>query len=194
MRGCVGAVDGLLLRTNAPRSREVGNVQSYYSGHYKSHGANCQALADHRCRFIYMSIKCPGGTNDARAYKNTTLPTLVEDLPIGKFIVGDAAYTVGEHLLTPFAGASRSEKKKDTYNYYLSQCRIRIEMAFGRCINMWRFFKTKSSVLVLNLVKCFYVLQFCIITALRNTLKNTDLIHMMMEHLLYLRSIINNQE
>ena len=124
MRGCVGAVDGLLIRTNAPRSREVGNVQSYYSGHYKLHGANCQALADHRCRFIYMSIQCPGGTNDARAYKNTTLPSLVEDLPIGKFIVGDAAYTVGEHLLTPFAGASRSEKKKDTYNYYLSQCRI----------------------------------------------------------------------
>ena len=154
-KGCVAAVDGLLLRTNQPPSKKVGNVNSYYSGHYRTHGINVIAACDHRCKFVFMAANSPGGTNDARAYRNCSLPSFVEDLPVGKFIIGDAAYTVGEHLLTPFSGGSRIRRENDTYNYFLSQLRIRIEMTFGRCMNKWRLFCTPLSVSILNVGKMF---------------------------------------
>ena len=41
--GCVGAVDGLLIKTATPSSKEVPNVKSFFSGHYHHMGINVQA-------------------------------------------------------------------------------------------------------------------------------------------------------
>ena len=79
--GCVAAVDGLLIRTEAPWKKRVPNIKSYYSGHYKSYGINVQAACDYKSRFVYMTVKCPGGCNDSMAYRNTSLPDKVESLP-----------------------------------------------------------------------------------------------------------------
>ena len=55
-------------------------------------------------------------------------------LPPGLFGLGDAAYTLSEHLLIPFTGSDRLDPAQDAFNYYLSQLRIRVEMAFGRLV------------------------------------------------------------
>ena len=39
--------------------------------------------------------------------------------------------------MCPFAGSQRKDKNKDAFNFYLSQLRIRIEMAFGLLTNKW---------------------------------------------------------
>jgi hypothetical protein len=44
--GCVGAVDGWLCLIQCPGKKEVSNPNSYFSGHYKCHGANVQACCD----------------------------------------------------------------------------------------------------------------------------------------------------
>ncbi len=66
---------------------------------------------------------------------------VVETLPLGKYIFADNAYDCTEHVLTPFHGDQKNEPIKGAYNFYLSQLRIRIEMAFGRLVNKWRIFK-----------------------------------------------------
>jgi hypothetical protein len=38
LEGCVGAVDGLLIRIKVPATVEVGMVKSFYSGHYQCYG------------------------------------------------------------------------------------------------------------------------------------------------------------
>ena len=163
---CVAAVDGILIRTITPARTHVGNVRSFYSGHYKANGINVQCACDSMCRFVYMSALSPGGTNDALAYRTSTLPALVESLPSGYFIVGDAAYTAGEHLLTPYSGGARINPKHDTYNYYISQLRIRIECSFGRCVNKFRLFRSPLTVHIKNVAKMFYCAtllhNFCI--------------------------------
>jgi DDE superfamily endonuclease len=100
--GCVGCVDGLLLRIQTPSAREVGNVKAFFSGHYRAYGVNVQAMCDSQCRFIYACVAAPGGTNDIAAYRKTSLTHFVENLPIGKYMIGDNAYICTEHLLTPF--------------------------------------------------------------------------------------------
>ena len=56
---------------------------------------------------------------------------------IGKYVVSDNAYVCLEHLLTPFSGKQRNDAVKDSYNYYLSQLRIRIEQTFGYMMTKW---------------------------------------------------------
>ena len=59
----------------------------------------------------------------------------IQKLALGRFLVGDAAYKLTEHLLTPFTGLQRLDQGKDAFNFYSSQVQIRIEMAFGRLMN-----------------------------------------------------------
>lgn len=66
----------------------------------------------------------------------------MEALPIGKYLVGDAAYSVSEKMLVPFTESQRNNANNDAYNFCLSQLRIWIEMAFGLMTNKWRLLQT----------------------------------------------------
>ncbi len=77
---------------------------SYYSGHYAEFGINIQAACDSSCRFVYVSVSAPGRTSDVVALRKISLCQIIEDLPLGKYVIGDNAYVCTEHLLTPFPG------------------------------------------------------------------------------------------
>ena len=142
MEGCVGAIDGYFQRIQTPTRAEVGNFVAYYSGHYESHGVNCQACVRSDLRFMYFGVVSPGSTNDNISYPIATgLRSIVENLPTGMYCVADAAYTLHENLLIPFTGADRFDEAHDCFNFYLSQLRIRVEMAFGRLTNKFRILK-----------------------------------------------------
>jgi len=134
---CVGVVDGCLLRITTPRRTEAKNVRSFFSGHYKCCGVNTQAAADHHSRFTYIAMAGPGVTGDRDAIKEVSLFGLVEQLPHGYCIVGDAAHEASEHMVTVHDGADRLIVKCDDFNFYASQLRIRIEMAFGMMQTKW---------------------------------------------------------
>jgi hypothetical protein len=44
--GCVGVMDGLLLRIKITSASKVGHEKSFYSGHYSAYGINVQAVCD----------------------------------------------------------------------------------------------------------------------------------------------------
>jgi DDE superfamily endonuclease len=131
IKNCVGVADGYLLRIKVPRKKEVGNVRSYFSGHYQCYGLNIQAVADHHSRFIYYAVAAPGVTADRDAIKQCTLDELVEGLPLGYCIIGDNAYEPTERMVPVFGGQQRLNEANDNFNFYASQLRIRVEMAFG---------------------------------------------------------------
>lgn len=153
MDGCVGALDGYLMRITAPSHAECGNVTAYFSGHYCTYGVNIQAMCDADCRFTFFSLAAPGKTNDNVAIKKTSLPAWLESLPPGYFIAADCAYSLTEHLVTPYSGPQRFLERNDNFNFFLSQLRIRIEMAFGLLVTMWRILHTPINVKFSNLRK-----------------------------------------
>ena len=63
--------------------------------------------------------------------KTDNLMDKIQKLAPGRFLIGDAAYELTEHLLTPYTGSQRLDQGKDSFNFYLSLVQIRIEMAFG---------------------------------------------------------------
>jgi len=134
---CVGVVDGYLLRITTPRKSEAKNVRSFFSGHCKCYGVNMQAVADHHSRFLYIAMAGPGVTGDRDAIKEASLHGLIEQLPHGYCVIGDAAYDASEHIIPTCDGADRLIVKHDDFNFYASQLRIRIEMAFGMMQSKW---------------------------------------------------------
>jgi DDE superfamily endonuclease len=110
-----------------------------------------QACCDHRCRFTEVSVASPGGHNDIVAYRKSSIPKRVNNLPTGYYVIGDNAYTCSEHLLTPFSGENRNDRTRDTYNFYVSQLRIRIEMAFGLLTTKWRILRSPLQIRVKNI-------------------------------------------
>ena len=79
----------------------------------------------------------------------------MDALPNGAHIKGDNASQVTEKPLTPFSGAEANEELKSNCNFFVSQCRIRIEMAFERLVDKWRIPKTPLCVRLKNAGKAF---------------------------------------
>jgi hypothetical protein len=132
----IGMLDGILISTRSPTKRETKRPDDYRSGHKKKIGLNCQAICDSTLRFLFVSVQSPGKTNDLKAYRMSKLCDLIEGLPEGYMCGGDNAYVNSEHLLVPFPG-QQLPQRKDAFNFFLSQLRIRIENAFALLVRRW---------------------------------------------------------
>lgn len=163
---CVGAIDGYLMPIRTPSKQEVGNVHQYFSGHYSRHGLNVQAICDAQCRLTYLSASSPGSANDRVAYKNSKIGDFIDKLPLDYVVLADAAYDPSEHCLPMYFGMSRHDTKYDSYNYYASQLRIRIEMCFGMMTRKFEILdcplKTKLSKAILILHTIGRLHNYCI--------------------------------
>lgn len=141
IRGCVGCIDGVLIGIRSPSIRDVPNARDYFSGHYQKYGINVQAVCDHAYRFLWLGVHGPGGCSDLVCYQRSSISTMVDELPPSSYIIGDNAYPVSEHLLTPFSGSQKENVWNDSFNFYLSQVRIKIEQTFGIFLNRWGLFQ-----------------------------------------------------
>jgi hypothetical protein len=153
LTGCVGALDGWLCPIKVPRKKEVGRVTSFFSGHYHRYGVNVQACCDHLSRFTFVSCSSAGGCGDSLAFTRTSLAEKVATLPVGIYLTGDNAYVNSNQLLTPFPKPKITTQYQDSYNYHLSQLRIRIEMAFGLLVKKMRIFRAPLEVKFANVSK-----------------------------------------
>jgi hypothetical protein len=90
---------------------------------------------------------------------------MIENLPPGFFSGGDNAYVNTEHMLVPFPGQNL-DQRRDSYNFFLSQLRIRIENAFALLVARWGILWRPLRVKLKhqpNLIKCLFKLHnFCI--------------------------------
>jgi hypothetical protein len=87
-----------------------------------------------------LAAAAPGSTGDNDAIGQITISKRIAVLPLGYCIIGDAAYTRTEHLVPIYSGNDRlikQNQRNNDFNFYASQCRIRIEMAFGLMQMKW---------------------------------------------------------
>jgi hypothetical protein len=87
-------LDGIvLLKIQIPASNEVGNMKSFFSGHYQTHGINVlQAACDLKCHFRRVCIAAPGGSHAVAAFRKIPLHKIVHALPIEKYMIGNNAH------------------------------------------------------------------------------------------------------
>ncbi len=89
--------------------------------------------------FIYIAVAGPGKINDTRAFSwLCELHNWLESLPHWCYISADCVYGLMQRVMIPFNAAELLGEGHQTYNFYLSQQRIWIEMAFGCLSTKWR--------------------------------------------------------
>ena len=100
-----------------------------------------QATVDHNCKFMEYSLR-PGSCSDKNVWTTSSSGQNAANLvPPGLHLLGDAGYTLTNHLLIPytiFDGMPGDEKK---YNYLHSRSRIVVERAYGFLKGRWRILK-----------------------------------------------------
>jgi hypothetical protein len=163
---CAGAIDGILIWIHKPSNKDCEDSGcspgKFMCGRKKKYGLNCQAVCDVRGRFLDISILYPGSTSDCLAFEGISLFQKLEEgiLAPGLCISGDNAYLNTPYMATPYSAVSGGTK--DSYNFYHSQLRIRIECAFGIWTHRWAILRSpipvnvsikKSVALVIALAK-----------------------------------------
>jgi DDE superfamily endonuclease len=173
-KSCVGAIDGILIWIHKPADKDCinsgCNTGSFFCERKNKFGLNCQAVCDVKGRFLDLSIVYPGCTSDCLAFEGMTLYEKLENglLAPGLCLFGDNAYMNSPYMATPYPALQVSGGTKDSYNFYHSQVRIRIECAFGMLTHRWAILRSaiptnvpihKTVALVVALAKLH---NFCI--------------------------------
>jgi hypothetical protein len=137
-RGCIGALDGIAIRIYRPFFSDVTDPGNFFSrkGFF---ALNVQAICDSSKRFLWVSTGHQGSTHDSVAFADTKLidelSSMAEWLRSKQFfLVGDSAYSLASWIMTPFPDASVVGGFHDSFNFWLSNSRIRIECSFGTCV------------------------------------------------------------
>jgi hypothetical protein len=100
-----------------------------------------QATVDHQCRFMEYSLR-PGSCSDKNVWTMSSLGQNASALvPPSRHLLGDAGYTLTNHLLIPYTIYDGMPGDEKTYNYLHSRSRIVVERAFGFLKGRWRILK-----------------------------------------------------
>ncbi|XP_071576125.1 putative nuclease HARBI1 [Temnothorax nylanderi] len=89
---------------------------------------NCRTLITH-CFTGY-----PGSVHDQRVFRQSEVTTFLNDeekFPADSHILGDAAYELHQHLLTPFRDNGHLTARQNNYNYRHSAARVAVERCIG---------------------------------------------------------------
>ncbi len=66
------------------------------------------------------------------SFFNAGCHEILREMPAGTYFIGDTAFELSENLITPITGPQRANTLNNSFNFFLSQARIRIEMSFAR--------------------------------------------------------------
>lgn len=137
LRGCLGAVDGIVIKIKKPSKKDTPCPQEFWNrkGYY---AFVLQAVCDADRIFRFGSCQAYGNTHDSLAFSISSLGKKLDsgEFPELYFIVGDEAYRASDYLLAPFSGR-QLPRDKDTFNFFQSRMRINIECAFGLLVQRW---------------------------------------------------------
>jgi hypothetical protein len=140
---CVGAIDGIIIWTEKPFFSECERLQCgaarFFCGRKSKFGLNMQAVCDSHSRFLEVWITHPASSSDFLSFITSDFYQRLETpgfLAPGLVIFGDNAYVNNRYMASPYKQTKGGEAKDD-YNFFHSQCRIRIECSFGILVQRW---------------------------------------------------------
>jgi hypothetical protein len=140
MKGCVGAIDGIIIKTRRPSHKEDSQPRRFFCSRKQCYGLNAQATCDAIRKFTDVDISFPSSTGDSLAHRSSDLGMKLEQglLPDWAWLNGDSAYCNSKYMMTPVSGtAANMGIWADSYNYQQSSIRMPIECAFGMLVRRW---------------------------------------------------------
>jgi DDE superfamily endonuclease len=153
---CVSAIDRFLLEIGAPPRISLVMFEATTLGTTNDMVLILQACCDHLLHFTYIAVAGPGVMNDNQSIHQVDIGAMIECIPLGHCVIGDAAYTALEQFVPMYYGVDKLKPKYDNFNFFGSQLRIQIEMAFGMMTRKWGIYWRP---LLIGLDKIKYVVE-----------------------------------
>jgi len=129
--GVVGAIDGSHIEIKMPSvsGESYVNRKGFPS-------VLLQAVVDCNRRFTDCLVGWPGSVHDARVFSNSKIGITMNECPMDMFpndthILGDSAYPLLPHMLTPYKDTGNLSDTQVNYNFIHSATRNVVERAFG---------------------------------------------------------------
>jgi hypothetical protein len=139
LNGIIGAIDGIAIRIKCPTEADGVPDPGNFFCRKQFYALNVQAIVDSKKRFLWVSTSHKGSTFDSVAFGHTALHRVLEELSPwlrrnGFYLIGDAAYNLASWMIIPYSHGARMHSKdvKDSFNFWHSNARIRVECAFGK--------------------------------------------------------------
>ena len=135
--GCLGAIDGTKIKIRAPSVDEDA-----YVGRHPGHYINCQAICDHRLKFLEASVRWPASVHDSTIWEHCSfreeLGLFLASKPSDYqgWLIGDSGYAQREEMMIPYLEPDSTAKVK--YNGRHKKSRCVIERAFGALKSRFR--------------------------------------------------------
>ena len=143
MKGCIGALDGWLVRIKSPSEKECRNPGKYFcrKGFY---AINVQVIVDRKKRILWRCIGAKGSSHDSSVFNESSLAKTLLRLAVdlwekGLYIVADSAYALRNYVLVPYDNA-KTGSREDAFNFFQSSMRIYVECTFGEIDRRWGIF------------------------------------------------------
>ena len=140
MKGCVGAIDGRIIKTRRPSLTENRRARAFWCFRKNCYGVNLQATCDADGKNLDADVSNTAKDSDSISHRVSDLGVDIrnDEMPEGWYLVGDAAYVQGKHMMTPVPGlAANMGVWADSYNFQQSSIRMNIERALGMLIRRW---------------------------------------------------------
>jgi len=93
-----------------------------------------QLVCDHKNLITHCYAGYPGSVHDQRVFRQSEVADYLNDaekFQANSHILGDAAYELHEHLLTPFRDNGHLTERQKNYNYCHSVARTAVERCIG---------------------------------------------------------------
>ena len=132
--GCIGVIDGCHVPISTPIWERNLQVREKFFCRKRFYSWNCQAVCDHRNKFLYFSCQFPGSCHDSVAYDMSNLKINLEnsfDFNSPRFLIGDKGYTNQKTMIVPFKENQLHTNAQKEFNKILGKLRVLIEHTFG---------------------------------------------------------------
>jgi hypothetical protein len=156
--GCLVAIDGSLIPMRKPTEQQANQDADSYYGYKGGIASLLLAVCDIDMRFTYVNAGAPACVGDAglfarlRLHENTEAGAMATiEVPlyyengdvkaISPYLIGDAAFALGVHMMKAFDPQPAAGTKEGEYNKRILLARRVIERCFGRLKGHWVYCK-----------------------------------------------------
>lgn len=148
--------------TTRPICRPSDNQRIVYDGKDRVHALKFQAVTSPDGMIIHLAGPIEGARHDSHMFRESGLLQLVAEktAEVGQTyrLYGDPAYSLSDHLITPYRNAKR--KKHIKFNEILAQVRVAVEWSFGKVLQYFAFTDfSKNQKMLLQPVAKYYIVS-----------------------------------
>lgn len=122
-------------------------------------------MCDNKCSFIHCYAGNVGSVHDQRVFRLSEVKNYLDDptkFPSNTHLIGDAAYTLHEHLLVPYRDNGHLTQKQKNFNFCHSSARMAIERSFGFLKGRFRSLLTTLDMKRVDLIPK-YIIACCVL-------------------------------